>query len=221
MNPRTMEPKFELTKMDPTLYAQVSNLKDGEVTMPILDEARGSGKFYKIITVNNRTEEHQADFSKDFIKIKELALRDKQIKAIAHNCRLELIIIDEFQHLIERKSLKILKETANSIKSLIVETKIPMALFGMPYSSVILDSVSQLSSRFERRRTISPFHITTESELHTFRGFLSMFEKMFIPPPTLLWLRRVFPSLPTNHSKYCHQSHLCKGLIPPPISFTP
>ncbi len=107
----------------------------------------------------------------------EVALR-KQIKAIAHNCRLELIIIDEFQHLIERKSLKILKETANSIKSLIVETKIPMALFGMPYSSVILDSVSQLSSRFERRRTISPFHITTESELHTFRGFLSMFEKL-------------------------------------------
>lgn len=83
LNPRTMEPKFELTKMDPTLYAQVSNLKDGEITMPILDEARGSGKFYKIITVNNRTEEHQADFSKDFIKIKELALRDKQIKAIA------------------------------------------------------------------------------------------------------------------------------------------
>ena len=83
LNPRTMEPKFELTKMDPTLYAQVSNLKDGEVTMPILDEARGSGKFYKIITVNNRTEEHQADFSKKKKKIKELALRDKQIKAIA------------------------------------------------------------------------------------------------------------------------------------------
>lgn len=83
LNPRTMEPKFELTKMDPTLYAQVSNLKDGEVTMPILDEARGVGKFYKIITVNNRTEEHQADFAKDYIKIKELALRDKQIKAIA------------------------------------------------------------------------------------------------------------------------------------------
>ncbi|MCL9769819.1 peptidylprolyl isomerase [Flavobacterium sp. HXWNR69] len=83
LNPRTMEPKFELTKMDPVLYAQVSDLKDGEVTMPILDEARGMGKFYKIITVNNRTEEHQADFAKDYLKIKELALKDKQIKAIA------------------------------------------------------------------------------------------------------------------------------------------
>ena len=83
LNPRTMEPRFELTKMDPALYAQVSGLKDGEVSLPILDEARGVGKFYKIITVNNRTEEHQADFAKDYIKIKELALRDKQIKAIA------------------------------------------------------------------------------------------------------------------------------------------
>lgn len=83
LNPRTMEPRFELTKMDPALYAQVSELKDGQVSMPILDEERGGGKFYKIITVNNRTEEHQADFSKDYLKIKELALRDKQIKQIA------------------------------------------------------------------------------------------------------------------------------------------
>ena len=83
LNPRTMEPRFELTKMDPALYAQVSVLKDGEISLPILDEARGVGKFYKIITVNNRTEEHTADFSKDYLKIKELALKDKQIKEIA------------------------------------------------------------------------------------------------------------------------------------------
>ena len=83
LNPRTMEPRFELTKMDPTLYAQVSSLKDGEVSFPIVDEERGTGKYYKIITVNNRIEEHQADFSRDYLKIKELALRDKQIKEIA------------------------------------------------------------------------------------------------------------------------------------------
>ena len=85
LNPRTMEPRFELTKMDPILYAQVSSLKDGEISMPILDEDKASAgsKFYKIVTVNNRSEEHLADFAKDYIKIKELALRDKQIKQIA------------------------------------------------------------------------------------------------------------------------------------------
>ncbi len=83
LNPRTMEPRFELTKMDPVLYGQVSSLKDKEISLPILDEERGSGKFYKIITVNNRIEEHQADFSRDYLKIKDLALKDKQVKEIA------------------------------------------------------------------------------------------------------------------------------------------
>lgn len=82
LNPRSLEPRFELTKMDPALYGRVSNLKDGEITLPFLDEER-TGKVYKIITVNNRTEEHKADFSQDYLKIKELALKDKQIKAIA------------------------------------------------------------------------------------------------------------------------------------------
>lgn len=82
LNPRTLEPRFELTKMDPSLYGRVSTLKDTEITVPFIDEER-TGKVYKIMTVNNRTEEHKADFSQDYLKIKELALKDKQIKAIA------------------------------------------------------------------------------------------------------------------------------------------
>lgn len=82
LNPRTMEPRFELTKMDPSLYGQVAALQVNDVSRPILEDERGK-KYYKIITVNNKTEEHKASFSQDYIKIKDLALRDKQIKAIA------------------------------------------------------------------------------------------------------------------------------------------
>lgn len=83
LNPKTLEPKFELTKMDPALYNVVADLKPNEISRVILDEASGEGKFYKIITVNEKTEEHPADFSKDYLKIKEIALKDKQISAIA------------------------------------------------------------------------------------------------------------------------------------------
>ena len=82
LNPKTLEPKFELTKMDPSLYNEISELKTKEISRVILDEVPGEGKFFKIITVNEKTEEHLADFSKDFIKIKEIALKDKQITAI-------------------------------------------------------------------------------------------------------------------------------------------
>jgi peptidyl-prolyl cis-trans isomerase SurA len=82
INPRTQDTHFELTKMDPTLYSEVSNLKDNEVTLPIIDEDPKGGKKYKLITVTNRINEHTADYSKDYTKIKDLALKEKQIKAI-------------------------------------------------------------------------------------------------------------------------------------------
>lgn len=81
-NPQTMETKFELTKMDPALYNQIVDLKVGEVSQPILENERGK-KFYKILTINDKLPEHKADYSSDYLKIKELALRDKQIKAIS------------------------------------------------------------------------------------------------------------------------------------------
>lgn len=82
INPRTMDARFELTKMDPALYAQVSNLKENEVSMPIIDEDQTGKKKYKLITVTNRFDEHTADYSKDYTKIKEFALKEKQIEEI-------------------------------------------------------------------------------------------------------------------------------------------
>jgi len=83
VNPKTQDTHFELTKMDPTLYSQVSNLKEGEVSLPVIDTEQNGKKKYKLVTVTNRIDEHTADYAKDYIKIKELALKEKQINAIA------------------------------------------------------------------------------------------------------------------------------------------
>ena len=82
VNPKTQDSRFELTKMDPSLYSQVSNLKDGAVSLPLMDEDQSGKKKFKLITVTNRINEHTADYAKDYTKIKELALKEKQIKAI-------------------------------------------------------------------------------------------------------------------------------------------
>lgn len=83
INPKTQDTRFELTKMDPELYGQVSNLKDNEISIPYLEEDPKEGKMYKIIMVTNRIDQHTADYSKDYTKIRELALKEKQIAAIA------------------------------------------------------------------------------------------------------------------------------------------
>ena len=82
VNPVTGDKRFELTKMDPVLYNQIRDLKDDEISVPLLDEERSGLKKYKILKVTNRFEEHLADYSQDYVKIKELALKEKQIKTI-------------------------------------------------------------------------------------------------------------------------------------------
>ena len=83
VNPKTQDTHFELTKMDPSLYSQVSNLKEGDVSIPLIDINQSGKKKYKLVTVTNTIAEHTADYAKDYIKIKELALKEKQINAIA------------------------------------------------------------------------------------------------------------------------------------------
>jgi peptidyl-prolyl cis-trans isomerase SurA len=83
INPKTFNNRFELTKMDPSLYNQVADLKDNEVSRTMLDEGQRGEKSFKLMMVTNRYDEHTADYATDYTKIKELALKEKQIKAIA------------------------------------------------------------------------------------------------------------------------------------------
>ncbi len=82
-NPVTQDFNFELTRIEPELYAQIQNLKDGEISEVLQDEDRVNRIKFKILTVTDRIDDHEADFAKDYLKIKELALQDKQVDAIA------------------------------------------------------------------------------------------------------------------------------------------
>ena len=82
INPTTGDTRFELTKIDPVLYNQIQRLKDNEVSSPLLEKDNIGTSTYKIIKVSNRFDEHVANYSKDFLKIKDLALKEKQLKTI-------------------------------------------------------------------------------------------------------------------------------------------
>ncbi len=82
-NPQDYSARFELTNMDPTLYNQVARLRDNEISKPIREEdPRGGAPKFKIMKIANRYDEHMADFARDYTKIKELALADKERKLI-------------------------------------------------------------------------------------------------------------------------------------------
>tara|TARA_A100001011_G_C14317665_1_gene848771 strand:- start:2473 stop:3822 length:1350 start_codon:yes stop_codon:yes gene_type:complete len=82
INPQTGDTRFELTNLDPMLYSQIRNLDDGEISQPLIEEERSGLKKYKILKVSNRYDEHVANYSLDYTKIKSLALKEKQLKLI-------------------------------------------------------------------------------------------------------------------------------------------
>ncbi len=82
VNPITGDTRFDLTKMDPTLSAQVYNLEENEVSKIFTDRDFAGKSSFKILTVTKRFVEHSAEYVKDYEKIKDLALKEKQIKAI-------------------------------------------------------------------------------------------------------------------------------------------
>lgn len=82
INPRTLETRFELVKIDPSLYSKVSDLKVNEVSYAYTDQDSQGKKQFKIFTVVNKWDEHLADFSTDYMKIKDLALNKKQTQEI-------------------------------------------------------------------------------------------------------------------------------------------
>jgi peptidyl-prolyl cis-trans isomerase SurA len=82
INPATGDTRFELTKLDPTLYNQILKLEEDQISIPLLDEERSGKRKYKIIKVTNRFDQHVADYAQDYVKIKDLALKEKQLDAI-------------------------------------------------------------------------------------------------------------------------------------------
>lgn len=82
INPNTGEARLDLTRLSEDLTRQIVFLEKGDVS-GIIDEKDQIGRTtFKIIYVINKIKDHKADYALDFLKIKDIALKDKQVKAI-------------------------------------------------------------------------------------------------------------------------------------------
>jgi peptidyl-prolyl cis-trans isomerase SurA len=82
INSYTGETKFDLTRMDPAMYARVNDLEQGDFTDVFYDQTRSGEKMYKFILMKERTDTHIASLIEDYVKVQELALRKKKEEII-------------------------------------------------------------------------------------------------------------------------------------------
>ncbi len=93
------------------------------------------------------------------------------------DCGVELVILDEFQHFIDRDSAKVLRTVSDWLKTLILDTNLPIVLIGLPEAEQVLQlkSQSQLSRRFANRHYLRPFFWKSDGGKE-FRTFLHLLE---------------------------------------------
>jgi hypothetical protein len=101
-------------------------------------------------------------------------------------CRVELLIIDEFQHFVDSGHLAEAKLTADWLKNLMEETKVAVVVSGLPQSIGILKSNPQLTRRFSAHHELRRFDWKVAADRREFAGVLKhMHGQLPLPCPSL------------------------------------
>jgi len=110
--------------------------------------------------------------------------KTQRICAYLRLCKVEMLLIDEFQHFVEHGHRNEVRQVTDWLKSLINHAAIPVVLFGLPECKQVLQLNSQLARRFSAQYYLRPFQFESEEEIQEFRGVLHAVEQL-LPLPSV------------------------------------
>lgn len=128
-------------------------------------------------TVKNVAERILIELGDPFAEKGSAEGKTARIVTLLKECYVELVILDEFQHFVDRSSEKVEYKVADWLKSLINASKVPFVLMGLPRCQRILDVNEQLRRRFLPRISLHRFRINILAERKQFYGVLKSLEK--------------------------------------------
>lgn len=112
--------------------------------------------------------------------------KTERLYKLLKGCGVELLIIDEFQHFLDRGKFSEACTVTDWLKNLINRANIPVVLIGLPRSAYVLELNEQLRRRFSSRYSLEPFAFAHTDDIHQFRGLLSAVQKQLpIQTPAL------------------------------------
>lgn len=103
-----------------------------------------------------------------------------RIKKFFRDCQVELLIVDELQHFVDRESLQVLLNASNWLKDLIKLTKVACVLVGLDDDAeTVVNTNEQLASMFPDPIRLAPFgwDETKPDGGDEFRKFLMLLER--------------------------------------------
>lgn len=147
-------------------------------------------------TVKNVAERMLLQLGDPFAEKGSAEGKTARIVTLMKECGVELVILDEFQHFVDRSSEKVEYKVADWLKSVINDTKVPFVLMGLPRCQRILEVNEQLRRRFLPRVALHRFRIDRLKERQQFFGVLKSLEKTLpLHAPSALTDKEVVPRI--------------------------
>ncbi len=98
-----------------------------------------------------------------------LRVKKRKIITLFKNCKVELLILDEIQHYLDRGKLATHAAAADSLKVLIDQLEISTVFAGAPRAIELFRVNTQLRSRFKTTARLAPFSIFHPEKTNLFR----------------------------------------------------
>jgi peptidyl-prolyl cis-trans isomerase SurA len=91
VNPYTGTNRFRVDEIEPSLFFEIDKLEVGDVSPPIPTMTDDGQQAFMIVYLKSRRDAHRANLQEDYDYIQQIALRQKEYKAIGRwiNRRLE------------------------------------------------------------------------------------------------------------------------------------
>lgn len=106
---------------------------------------------------------------------------NSRLSGLIIDCKVGLVILDDFHHLIDTKTNRILRTVSDWLKVLIKETQVPFLVVGIEGQvQQILRENEQLSRHFAEQETLAPFKwdVKDQASIDEFTMFILFAEKM-------------------------------------------
>lgn len=100
-----------------------------------------------------------------------------RIFTLLKELKVELLIIEEIQHFVDRKRIAEMARVTDWLKTFINKAQIPVVLLGLPRSLQMLQLNEQLRRRFSARCFLRPFGFNDSVQQRGFRAVLKVLEE--------------------------------------------
>lgn len=102
-----------------------------------------------------------------------------RLQHLIHDCGVQMVVLDESNHFVDRDSQKVLHDVSNTMKNLVKEQNVACVLVGLPYTEEVLRVNEQFGSLFGDPHLLEPFQWDDDfpETITEFRMFLQQVEQ--------------------------------------------